>query len=89
MPNYSPQDALKPSAVSTAHHMADALSFLMRVATEAGLRNVAAKLANVRSNLLDLTVNQTDEDGDPTVEDTSAPSSPSVKGNSDARRKLS
>lgn len=36
----------------TAHHMADAISFLMRVASEAGLRSIALKLANVRASLL-------------------------------------
>jgi len=36
----------------TAHHMADAISFLMRVAAEAGLRNIVVKLAGVRASLL-------------------------------------
>jgi hypothetical protein len=87
MPHYSP-DALKPSAVTTAYHMADALSFLMRVATEAGLRNVAATLANVRSNLLDLAISP-EEEGGPAAETESIGSKPSLKGTSDARRKLS
>jgi hypothetical protein len=34
--------------------MADAVSFLMRVAAEAGLRNIALKLASVRASLLTL-----------------------------------
>jgi hypothetical protein len=88
MPHYSPDEALKPSAVTTAHHMADALSFLMRVATEAGLRNVAAKLANVRSNLLDLTTGPEARGGSAGDEESTG-SSPSLKGKSDARRKLS
>lgn len=53
-----PSDA-KPAAGTTAQHMADALSFLMRVAAEAGMGTIAAKLAHVRINLLNY--NDTDE----------------------------
>ena len=41
-----------PSVETTAHHMADAIGFLMRVATDAGLRNIAVKLAGVQASLL-------------------------------------
>jgi hypothetical protein len=52
-PSRLPQDTTEPPAV-TASHMADAVSFLMRVAAEAGLRNIAVKLAGVRASLLTL-----------------------------------
>jgi hypothetical protein len=41
----------QPVAI-TARHMADAIGFLTRVATEAGLRNIAVKLGSIRINLL-------------------------------------
>jgi hypothetical protein len=44
----------EPSAATTAHHMADAVGYLMRVAAEAGLQTIAIKLAHVRANLLTL-----------------------------------
>lgn len=47
-----PQDAER-SAV-TAHNMADAVGYLMRVAAEAGLQAIVLKLANIRANLLNL-----------------------------------
>ena len=39
---------------ATAHNMADAVGYLMRVAADAGLQNIAVKLANIRANLLNL-----------------------------------
>jgi hypothetical protein len=48
-----PQDA-PASTATTAHHMADAIGFLMRVAAEAGMRNIVVKLAGIRANLLTL-----------------------------------
>jgi hypothetical protein len=62
MPDYShiAQDAER---TSTAHHMADAVGYLMRVAAEAGLQNIVIKLANVRANLLTL-ANAQSEAGD-------------------------
>jgi hypothetical protein len=53
MQDYSqfPQDTERST---TAHHMADAVGYLMRVAAEAGLQTIVIKLANVRANLLNL-----------------------------------
>jgi len=53
MQDYSqtPQDTERSS---TAHHMADAVGYLMRVAADAGLQTIVVKLANVRANLLTL-----------------------------------
>jgi hypothetical protein len=47
-----PNDVAGQSVAITARHMADAIGFLTRVATEAGLRNIAVKLGSVRANLL-------------------------------------
>jgi len=54
MRNSSPsrREASNPSVETTAHHMADAIGFLMRVATEAGLQNIAVRLGGVRDSLL-------------------------------------
>jgi hypothetical protein len=54
MRNSSPlrRVAPNPSVEATAHHMADAIGFLMRVADEAGLRNIVVRLAGVRASLL-------------------------------------
>lgn len=38
--------------VTTATHMADAVSYLIRVATDARLHNVARKLVSVRGSLM-------------------------------------
>jgi hypothetical protein len=46
------RNAPDPSVATTAHHMAEAVTYLMRVARDAGLRAVATKLGNVRANLL-------------------------------------
>ena len=37
---------------TTAYHMADALGFLIQVATEANMQKIATKLAHVRVELL-------------------------------------
>lgn len=39
----------------TAMHMADAVSFLMRVASDSGLRGIAVRLGRVRASLIDIT----------------------------------
>jgi hypothetical protein len=39
---------------TTAHHMAEAVTFLMRVAAETGWGSIALQLNNVRSNLIRL-----------------------------------
>jgi hypothetical protein len=41
-------------SASTAHNMADAVAYLMRVAADAGLQTIVVKLANIRANLLNL-----------------------------------
>ncbi|MGP0091331.1 MAG: hypothetical protein ACLPKB_15445 [Xanthobacteraceae bacterium] len=48
----SRRTAPNASVETTAQHMADAIAFLMRVATDAGLQNIALKLAGVRASLL-------------------------------------
>lgn len=55
------KDASPEAASVTAKHMADAVSYLMRVATEAGLRSIAAKLANVRTSLLNMAARHSPE----------------------------
>lgn len=40
--------------LTTARHMADAISYLMRVAVEAKLHDIARKLADVRDSLLNI-----------------------------------
>jgi len=52
-----------PSVETTAYHMADAISFLMRVATDAGLRNIAVRLAGVRASLLASARHEAEETG--------------------------
>jgi hypothetical protein len=54
MQNYSqiPSDAER--SATTAHNMADAVGYLMRVAADAGLQTIVVKLANIRANLLNL-----------------------------------
>ncbi len=46
------------SVATTAHHMAEALTFLMRVASEAGLSNVALKLEDARATVIGLAISQ-------------------------------
>ena len=46
------KDAAEPTAAEAAVHMADAIAYLMRVADEAGLVHVAARLAGIRASLL-------------------------------------
>lgn len=64
MPNTSPHSqgqTTKTIIFRTADHMADAVSFLVGVARQAGMRTVAVKLAAVRTDLLVLA---SDADGD-------------------------
>jgi hypothetical protein len=46
------------SVTTTAHHMAEAVTFLMRVAAEAGLPKVVLKLENVRATLIELAISE-------------------------------
>jgi hypothetical protein len=46
------------SVAATAHHMAEALTFLMQVATKAGLSNVAVKLEDARASVIRLAISQ-------------------------------
>jgi|CXWL01.1.fsa_nt_gi hypothetical protein len=41
-----------PSTITTARHMADAVGYLTRVASESGLLAIAGKLGHVRQSLL-------------------------------------
>lgn len=50
------------SVVTTARHMADAVSYLTRVASDAGLRGIAGKLAGVRANLLNVVAGRPEDD---------------------------
>jgi hypothetical protein len=80
-----PPDAAKATAGTTAQHMADALSFLMRVAAEAGMGTIAAKLAHVRINLL----NYSDADEEAaSPEQGDSPALKSTREDRDEKRKL-
>ena len=52
-----------PPLATTACHMADAVGYLVWVATEANMRKVAARLAQIRVELL-LLADEADIDGD-------------------------
>jgi hypothetical protein len=52
------RDTERTSVATTAHHMAEALTFLMRVATEAGLPNVVLKLEDARATVIRVAINQ-------------------------------
>ena len=54
MPDDTPRSLTDRSRylVRTAHHMADAVDFLIGVAQDSGMRAIAAKLAMVRSDLM-------------------------------------
>jgi hypothetical protein len=84
MQDYSqiPQDTER---ASTAHHMADAVGYLMRVAADAGLQTIVVKLANVRANLLTL-ANAQPQAGDAERGGTAA-AEKSLRGSTHARRK--
>ena len=70
---------------ATAHNMADAVGYLMRVAADAGLQNIAVKLANIRANLLNL-ANAQAQAGDVAGGET-APQEKNDRGSAHARRK--
>jgi hypothetical protein len=46
------------SVITTVHHMAEAVTFLIRVATEAGLPKVVLKLENVRAMLIEMAISE-------------------------------
>jgi hypothetical protein len=52
------RDVEQTSVATTAHHMAEALTFLMRVATEAGLANVVLKLEDARATVIGVAISQ-------------------------------
>lgn len=54
-------NASERSAVTIRRNMADAVSYLTRVAEEAGMRTVAFRLAGVRLALLDPSLGESDE----------------------------
>ncbi len=54
-------DASERTAVAIRRNMADAVSYLTRVAEEAGMRTVAFKLAGVRVALLDPSLGEPEE----------------------------
>jgi hypothetical protein len=54
----NPHDVGEASVATTAHHMAEALTFLMRVATEAGLPKVVLKLEDARATVIGLAISQ-------------------------------
>ena len=54
MQNYSHIPPEAERSATTAHNMADAVGYLMRVAADAGLQTIVVKLANIRANLLSL-----------------------------------
>jgi hypothetical protein len=58
-----PKNTENSSVVTMAHHMADAVGYLMRVATEAGLLGIASKLAGVRASLLGIVAGGSEDDG--------------------------
>jgi hypothetical protein len=76
------------SVAATARHMADAVGYLRRVAMEAGLRRIAGKLANVRTNLLNVSagVSENEEDDHP-KRDAGAPTQ-STGEEGDGKRKV-
>ena len=73
------------SPASTAHQMADAVGYLMRVAAEAGLPAIVVKLANIRANLLSLANAQSPENGADTPEGETDEGNP--QGSTHERRK--
>ncbi|MEA2992301.1 MAG: hypothetical protein QOD40_1221 [Alphaproteobacteria bacterium] len=53
-----PEGASDASVETTTRHMADAVSFLIRVAADAGLPSIANNLSTVRVHLLDVASEQ-------------------------------
>jgi len=75
------------SVVTIRRNMADAVSYLTRIAEEAGMRTVAFKLAGVRLALLDPPAG---EDREPAPADAKAAlSNPKRDGTTDERGQLS
>lgn len=62
-----------PTPMGTAAHMADALTFLIRIAMQAGMQNIAFKLSCVRNDLRSISA-PTDGTG---AKKTSSPEAPS------------
>jgi hypothetical protein len=79
--SHTPPDAER--SATTAHNMADAVGYLMRVAADAGLQTIVVKLANIRANLLNL-ANARSEGADT---EESVPHEKSDRGSTHARRK--
>lgn len=57
-----PTQTDRGSVILTARHMADAVSYLTRVADNAGLRGIAGKLTHVRASLLKVAADGAEED---------------------------
>ncbi len=84
MPNAS-----ETSAVTIRRNMADAVSYLTRVAEQAGMRTVAFKLAGVRVALLDPSLGEPEEPSDADDDPNSALPCQKPDGAADERGKLS
>lgn len=82
-----PKDAPDPSLVTTTRNMADAVSFLIRVAGDVGLGNIASKLTSVRVKLLTL-ASETEQCGPAKGAGKTTPLRRAAKGEADAKRKF-
>lgn len=83
-----PKDAPDPSLVTTTRNMADAVSFLIRVAADVGLGNVATKLTSVRVKLLTLASETEQQCGPAKGAGKPEPLRRTLKGDTDAKRKF-
>ncbi len=84
-----PDASERTAAVAIRRNMADAVSYLTRVAEEAGMRTVAFKLAGVRVALLDPPLGGPEEPGAADNDPTSALPCHNPDGDADERGKLS
>jgi len=63
-----PPEGEDGSVTVTARHMADAVSYLTRVANDAGLPGIAGKLTNVRTSLLEVVAAGAEQDDSATTD---------------------
>jgi hypothetical protein len=82
-----PKNGPDTSLVTTTRNMADAVSFLIRVAADVGLGAIASKLTRVRVNLLTL-ASETERDIPANSPGEPNPLRRTPKGDSDAKRKF-
>ncbi len=82
-----PKDAPDPSLVTTTRNMADAVSFLIRVAADVGLGNIASKLTSVRVKLLTL-ASETEQSDPGKGAGKPNPLKRTLNGDTDAKRKF-